>query len=82
MSGDGKTKVNMFFKATDFIQLTKIHIMVDKGAKGPRRGLVFVYQDPEPFDLDTHVARFQYYDSWTHTEYNLCNKIRYGYHTS
>ncbi len=28
LSADGKTKVNMFFKAADFIQLTKVRIKV------------------------------------------------------
>ena len=69
--------MNIFFKAPDFIQLTRLRIKVGKGATGAKRGMVFVYQDKEAFDLEKQVERFKTYDGWTAAEYGFCNKVRY-----
>ena len=40
---EGKTKLNMFFKSSEKIQLTKVRIRVASGSRGPRRGFIFVF---------------------------------------
>ena len=76
VSAEGNTKVNMFFKANDQIQLTKLRIKVDKGKQRPKGGMVFVYRDNKPFKLEEHVERFAGYDSWTQAEYSFCQSVR------
>ena len=59
LSSDGITRVNMFFQSTDYIQLTKVRIKVEKGPRGPKCGMIFVYKDDKPFQLQEHVDRFK-----------------------
>ena len=76
ISAEGHTKVNMFFKSHDKIQVTKLRIKVDKGKQRPRGGMIFVYRDSKPFKLEEHVERFSGYDTWTQAEYNFCQSVR------
>ncbi|KAL5009613.1 hypothetical protein ScPMuIL_011918 [Solemya velum] len=73
---EGKTKVNMFFKSTEYIQVTKFRVKVVPGVRGPRRGLVFVYRDSKDFNLDKHVERFQHYDRWGRLDYTFSVQVR------
>ena len=76
ISAEGNTKVNMFFKSNDQIQLTKLRIKVDKGKQRPKGGMIFVYRDSKPFKLEEHVERFAGYDSWTQAEYSFCQSVQ------
>ncbi|KAL3875978.1 hypothetical protein ACJMK2_033871 [Sinanodonta woodiana] len=76
VSEEGKTKVNMFFKSSEYIQLTKIRIKVAPGVKGAKRGLVFVYRDSNQFMLNEQVQKFEQYDTWGKLEYNFCVQVR------
>ncbi|XP_064626439.1 zinc finger ZZ-type and EF-hand domain-containing protein 1-like isoform X2 [Lineus longissimus] len=67
---EGKTKVNMFFKGQNDIQVVRVQIKVEKGSRGPKSGMIFVYRDLEDFDLDKHVERFSSYDNWKITDHN------------
>ena len=70
------------------MQLTRIRIKVEKGARGARCGMLFVYKDAPArddtggvggaasFDLDSHVARFEGYNSWQQSQYAFCQKVR------
>ena len=57
-------------------QVTKIRLKVDKGPRGPKRGMVFVYKHPGDFELHDHVTMFKGYDSWGPVEYAFCQKVR------
>ncbi|CAE1249578.1 Zinc finger ZZ-type and EF-hand domain-containing protein 1 [Acanthosepion pharaonis] len=70
---EGKTQVNMFFEAPDYVRLTKLRIKVVSGDRGARRGLVFVYRDEEKFNLEKHVNRFKKFDDWTRTQSKTYN---------
>ncbi|XP_064597879.1 zinc finger ZZ-type and EF-hand domain-containing protein 1-like [Liolophura sinensis] len=77
ISAEGCTKVNMFFKAPDFVQITKLRIKVCSGAKGARCGLVFVFKDDsEGFKLEDQVEKFKVYDSWGALEYKFSTEVR------
>ncbi|KAK3090627.1 hypothetical protein FSP39_013259 [Pinctada imbricata] len=74
---EGKTKVSMIFKSTDMMQVTRLRIRVASGAKGAKRGLVFVYRDDsKDFDLSKHIERFEGYDKWGKIEYNFSVQVR------
>ncbi|XP_076459760.1 zinc finger ZZ-type and EF-hand domain-containing protein 1-like isoform X2 [Babylonia areolata] len=74
---EGKTKVNMFFKSSDMIQITKVRIKVASGGRGPRRGLVFVFNLDKPeFKLDDYVEKFSIYDKWAEFEYKFSVQVR------
>ncbi|KAK7112606.1 zinc finger ZZ-type and EF-hand domain-containing protein 1-like isoform X2 [Littorina saxatilis] len=74
---EGKTKVNMFFKSSEMIQITKIRIKVASGGRGPRRGLVSVFNiDTKEFKLDEAVEKFAVYDTWGDFEYKFSVQVR------
>lgn len=50
---------------------------VRKGAIGAKCGLLFAYNDSEPFDADKHFKRFKKYDSWDHKDYKEFVQDRY-----
>ncbi|XP_071105472.1 zinc finger ZZ-type and EF-hand domain-containing protein 1-like isoform X1 [Haliotis cracherodii] len=76
LSEEGKTKVNMFFKAQENIQLTKLRIKITPGGRGPRRGLVFVFRESKEFKLEEQIERFNLYDTWHELEYNFSVQVR------
>ncbi|XP_041364980.1 zinc finger ZZ-type and EF-hand domain-containing protein 1-like [Gigantopelta aegis] len=76
LSEEGKTKVNMFFKSSETIQLIKLRIKAVSGSRGPRRGLVFVFRESKEFKLEEQVERFSYYDKWGEIEYKFSVQVR------
>ncbi|TRY99292.1 hypothetical protein DNTS_003987 [Danionella cerebrum] len=76
-TGDGFLTENAKRKASVILstenqscfQVTQIKIKVRKGAIGAKCGLVFAYNDSEPFDADKHFKRFRKYDSWEFKDY-------------
>lgn len=50
---------------------------VRKGAIGAKCGLVFAYNDSEPFDADKHFKRFKKFDSWDYKDYKEFVQDRY-----
>eukprot|EP00106_Octopus_bimaculoides_P005363 XP_014772805.1 PREDICTED: zinc finger ZZ-type and EF-hand domain-containing protein 1-like [Octopus bimaculoides] len=62
---EGRKSVDLFFKAPDFVTLTKLMIKVISGSRGSRQGLVFVYGDQNDFCQDDHVSKYSAYDEWT-----------------
>nr|KAG5696025.1 hypothetical protein BaRGS_013931 [Batillaria attramentaria] len=74
---EGKTKVNMFFKSTEMIQLTKVRIKAVSGSRGPRRGLIFVFNDDsKEFKMEEAVEKFAIYDKWADFEYKFSVQVR------
>ncbi|XP_071131694.1 zinc finger ZZ-type and EF-hand domain-containing protein 1-like [Mytilus edulis] len=74
---DGKTKCNIIFKSTEFIQITRIRLKNAQGSKGVRRGLLFVYRDStEKFNMEEHAKRFESYDDWGKMEYDFSVQVR------
>lgn len=51
---------------------------VRKGAIGAKCGLVFAYNDSEPFDADKHFKRFKKFDSWDYKDYKEFVQDRYA----
>lgn len=76
LSAEGHTKVNMIFKSSEYIQLTRLRIKVVSGMKGARRGLVFVYRDSKEFEMASQLERFQSYDNWGRVEYDFSVQVR------
>lgn len=76
LSGDGHLTVNMFFRGQDLVQLTKLRIKIDKGDKGPKSGMVFVYNHEGEFRLKEHVKRFGFADGWRQSDYNNLKELR------
>ncbi|CAL1538237.1 unnamed protein product [Lymnaea stagnalis] len=82
LTDEGKTKCTMIFKAEDNVQLTKIRIQVSSGNKGPKHGLIFVY-NPESipdlsskFDPQEHINHFSKYDFWREKEFEFSITFR------
>ncbi|CAC5406051.1 unnamed protein product [Mytilus coruscus] len=74
---EGKTKCNIIFKSTEFIQITRIRLKNAQGSKGVRRGLLFVYRDSnEKFNLEEHTKRFESYNDWGKMEYDFSVQVR------
>ncbi|CAG2239333.1 Insulin-like growth factor 2 mRNA-binding protein 1,Insulin-like growth factor 2 mRNA-binding protein 2 [Mytilus edulis] len=74
---EGKTKCNIIFKSTEFIQITRIRLKNAQGSKGVRRGLLFVYRDStEKFNMEEHAKRFESYDDWGKMEYDFSVQVR------
>ncbi|KAL8625230.1 hypothetical protein ACOMHN_029988 [Nucella lapillus] len=74
---EGKTKVNMFFKSSEMVQVTKVRIKVASGGRGPRRGFIFVFNlDSNEFKLDDAVEKFAIYDKWAEFEYKFSVQVR------
>uniref|UniRef100_K1PFX0 Zinc finger ZZ-type and EF-hand domain-containing protein 1 n=1 Tax=Magallana gigas TaxID=29159 RepID=K1PFX0_MAGGI len=77
LTSDGNTKVNMVFKSSETIQLSKLRIRVASGGKGARRGMVFVFKDDgSKFDMAKMTERFQSYDTWGKQEYDYSVQVR------
>ncbi|XP_061181596.1 zinc finger ZZ-type and EF-hand domain-containing protein 1-like [Saccostrea echinata] len=77
LTSDGNTKVNMVFKSTETIQLSKLRIRVASGGKGARRGMVFVFKDDgSKFEMAKITERFKSYDSWGRQEYDYSVQVR------
>ncbi|XP_059146557.1 zinc finger ZZ-type and EF-hand domain-containing protein 1-like isoform X2 [Physella acuta] len=82
LTENGKTKCTMIFKAEENIQLTKVRIQVASGNKGPKYGLIFVY-NPESvselspkFDAEEHINYFSKYDFWREKEFEFSISYR------
>ncbi|PVD39043.1 hypothetical protein C0Q70_01670 [Pomacea canaliculata] len=74
---EGKTKVNMFFKSSEMIQLTKVRLKVVPGSRGPRRGLIFVFNtDQKEFQMEEALEKFAVYDKWGDIEYKFSVQVR------
>ncbi|KAK7482310.1 hypothetical protein BaRGS_00026438, partial [Batillaria attramentaria] len=67
----------MFFKSTEMIQLTKVRIKAVSGSRGPRRGLIFVFNDDsKEFKMEEAVEKFAIYDKWADFEYKFSVQVR------
>ncbi|XP_050394804.1 zinc finger ZZ-type and EF-hand domain-containing protein 1 [Patella vulgata] len=73
---EGKTRTDLFFKCKDYVQFTKFRIKIPPGGKGPRRGLIFVYNHTGEFDYDEEVTKFSKYDNWHELTYKFSVNIR------
>ncbi|XDV20765.1 hypothetical protein PO909_026027 [Leuciscus waleckii] len=71
LTENGKRKASVILSTENqsCFQVTQIKIKVRKGAIGAKCGLLFAYNDSEPFDADKHFKRFKKYDSWDHKDY-------------
>ncbi|KAH9489895.1 Zinc finger ZZ-type and EF-hand domain-containing protein 1 [Bulinus truncatus] len=79
---EGKTKCTMIFKSEENVQLTKVRIQVSSGVKGPKHGLIFVY-NPETIpelnsksNPDEHMYYFSKYDFWHEKEFEFSISFR------
>ncbi|XP_077096835.1 zinc finger ZZ-type and EF-hand domain-containing protein 1 isoform X2 [Siphateles boraxobius] len=71
LTENGKRKASVILSTENqsCFQVTQIKIKVRKGAIGAKCGLLFAYNDSEPFDADKHFKRFKKYDSWDYKDY-------------
>ncbi|XP_078317573.1 zinc finger ZZ-type and EF-hand domain-containing protein 1-like isoform X2 [Crassostrea virginica] len=77
LTSDGNTKVNMVFKSSETIQLSKLRIRVAAGGKGAKRGMVFVFKDDgSKFEMAKMTERVQSYDTWGKQEYDYSVQVR------
>ncbi|XP_055877134.1 zinc finger ZZ-type and EF-hand domain-containing protein 1-like isoform X1 [Biomphalaria glabrata] len=79
---EGKTKCTMLFKSEENVQLTKIRIQVSSGIKGPKHGLIFVYNPESIPELNSksspteHIDYFSKYDFWHEKEFEFSISFR------
>ncbi|BFZ03746.1 hypothetical protein BsWGS_06784 [Bradybaena similaris] len=82
LTDEGKTKCSMIFKCDQNIQVTKVRIQVTSGVKGPKHGLIFVYNPESIPDLSSkctpeeQIAYFSKYDFWREKEFEFSISYR------
>ncbi|KAL0994771.1 hypothetical protein UPYG_G00126960 [Umbra pygmaea] len=71
LTENGKKRASVILSTEDQsnFQVTQMKVKVRKGTIGAKCGLVFAYNEQDPFDADKHFKRFKKFDSWDYNDY-------------